>query len=224
MVSGKLWRDAMVMLDRETMTHWGHLTGRAFKGELSGGELEFYVSEMTTWSEWLGAYPETKILFKEPEERGEQESAYQAGYFDNPDRIGLFGRQIEDQRLKLKEIVIAVEAGDASMAFPRDRLPRDRAVNVVLGKTPIVIVPGPAGGFLAYHRTGRDPALDLKMSGKLLQAPDGQAWDVATGKPAPDSGGGTPSLEPLRAHVVYWFGWVSFFPEALIWEGDPVED
>lgn len=154
-VSGKLWRDAMVMLDRETMSHWSHLTGHAFKGDLAGEELEFYVSEMTTWSEWLAANPETRVLFKDPEERGELQSAYQAGYFDNPDRIGMFGRQIDDQRLKLKEIVLAVEAGDVSMVFPRDRLPRDRAVNAVLGEVPIVLAPHPSGRVPCLRSKGR---------------------------------------------------------------------
>ncbi len=221
-VSGKLWRDAMVMLDRETMTHWSHLTGHAFKGDLTGEELEFYASEMTTWSEWLAANPETRVLFKELEERGETKSPYE-GYFDSPDRLGIFGREIEDHRLKPKDIVIAVETGDVSMAFLRDQLPRDRAVNTVLAETPIVIVPTPAGGFLAYDRRVGDSAPDLELSGGRLLGPNGQAWDVVTGKPAPDTAEDTPSLEPLRAHVVYWFGWVSFFPEALIWEGEKGE-
>lgn len=217
-VSGKLWRDAMVMLDRETMTHWSHLSGHAFKGDLAGEELEFYASEMTTWSEWLAANPGTKVLFKELEERGETQSRYQ-GYFHDPDRLGMFGREIEDHRLKPKDIVIAVKVGDASMVFPRDRLPRDRAVNTVLGEVAIVIVPTPAGGFLAYDRRVGDSTPDLEVDGDRLSGPEGEIWNVVTGMPAPDTADGTPPLESLKAHVVYWFGWVSFFPKAQIWEG-----
>ena len=181
-VSGKLWRDSLVMMDKETESLWSQISGNAFRGEWSGENLELYPSEMTTWGEWVKAHPETKVLFKSEEER-EQGSRYN-NYFGDRERLGIFGRKVDDDRLPPKTRVIAVEAGGVSMVFPIGQLPEEKPVSAQLGDISIEVVPTGAGGYHAYEITK-----------------DGKRGDQ------------------LRAHVVFWFGWVSFYPQALVWDG-----
>ena len=219
-VSGKLWRDSLVMLDVETQTHWSHISGKSFKGELAGRELEIYPSEMATWGEWVAAHPETKVLEKDEESRGLTASVYDR-YFTDPERQGVFGRQVDDDRLSPKHIVVAVLVDEVSLAFPRDRLPADRVVQADVGETPVAVVPTPSGGYLAYSRIVGGNTVDLTLTDGMLKATGSSpgSWDAETGLPT-GSAGGEPALQPLRAHVIYWFGWVSFYPEAGVWEGE----
>ena len=45
MVSGMLWRDSLVMQDRETETLWSHVTGEAIRGPLK--------LRILAWCVWL---------------------------------------------------------------------------------------------------------------------------------------------------------------------------
>ena len=62
-VSGKLWRDALVMYDHQTRTLWSHITGEAIEGALKGKRLTVLSSmPRIAWKEWKQHYPETKVL------------------------------------------------------------------------------------------------------------------------------------------------------------------
>ena len=211
LVGGMLWRDALVMVDEETGSHWSQITGEAFRGELAGTTLPVYPSEMTTWSAWRRAHPRTRVLRKPPGER-EAATVYDR-YYADADRLGIFGRSSPDDRLPAKTVVVAVEVGRASTVFPLDDLPRDRVVRAEVGDEPVAVVPGPGGGFAAFRAAeGRAlPELGLDPAGRLT---DGTAaWDPVTGVSV-----GAPDLAPVRAHVLYWFGWASFRPEAAVWD------
>lgn len=51
-VSGALYRDALVMYDRETGSYWSQITGQAIRGPLVGEKLRHLPSVVTTWGEW----------------------------------------------------------------------------------------------------------------------------------------------------------------------------
>ena len=58
-VSGRLWRENLVMYDRQTDSWWSQGYGKAIRGTFDGAELETYRSTMVTWSEWRTLYPDT---------------------------------------------------------------------------------------------------------------------------------------------------------------------
>lgn len=85
-VSGKLWRNSLIMMDEQTQTLWSHVSGEALSGPLEGRRLETIPSVQTTWQEWVAAHPDTRVL-KKPEEI---RSSRYAGYMDDPERVGIF--------------------------------------------------------------------------------------------------------------------------------------
>jgi hypothetical protein len=64
-VSGKLWRNSLIMQDVETGTLWSHVTGEALEGPATGQRLEALPSVQTTWEKWLRAHPGTEVLAKD---------------------------------------------------------------------------------------------------------------------------------------------------------------
>ncbi|MGH9804371.1 MAG: hypothetical protein ACRD4D_04295, partial [Candidatus Acidiferrales bacterium] len=49
-----------------------------------------------------------------------------------------------------------------------------------------------------------------------LQADDGSRWSVTEAALLPEAGGEW--LERLPGHTSYWFGWINFFPQTLLYE------
>ena len=85
-VSGKLWRNSLIMMDEQTQTLWSHVSGEAMSGPLTGRHLASIPSVQTTWKEWVAAHPDTRVL-KKPEEI---RSSRYAGYTNDPERVGIF--------------------------------------------------------------------------------------------------------------------------------------
>ena len=63
-VSGKLWRSALVMYDRQTRSLWSQVNGTAMVGGSEGTKLAELPSTLTTWGEWRHRHPDTLVLVK----------------------------------------------------------------------------------------------------------------------------------------------------------------
>ena len=61
-VSGKLWKNALIMYDRETSTLWSHLTGEAVHGPLEGEKLTMLTSvPKVRWKDWKSQHPDIPL-------------------------------------------------------------------------------------------------------------------------------------------------------------------
>jgi hypothetical protein len=63
-VSGRLWRENLVMYDRQTNSWWSQASGRAIEGRRRGAELRVFDSDMMTWAQWRDLHPGTLVLSK----------------------------------------------------------------------------------------------------------------------------------------------------------------
>ena len=109
-VSGKLWRDSLIMMDRETETLWSHVTGEAIHGELKGTRLERVPVAYTTWKKWKAKHPDTRVLIKEEPIVGSRYERYQ----NDPERFGITRAKYVIEKLPGKAVVHgAVVEGDA---------------------------------------------------------------------------------------------------------------
>ena len=105
-VSGMLFRDALVMFDRETDTLWTHVDGQGIKGALAGRILVPVAAVHATWKQWKTLYPDSLVLKK----RGEFRSPYES-YNRSSRKLGTFGRRNVDTRLPGKERVLSCALG-----------------------------------------------------------------------------------------------------------------
>ncbi|MCI0628882.1 MAG: DUF3179 domain-containing protein [Acidobacteria bacterium] len=61
-VSGKLYKSALVMYDRETESLWSQIMQQAITGPLTGTKLVMIPAQHTTWEDWRKGYPQTLVL------------------------------------------------------------------------------------------------------------------------------------------------------------------
>jgi hypothetical protein len=150
LVSGKLWRNSLIMQDEETGTLWSHITGEALEGELAGMTLEVVESVQADWQRWRDRHPQTRLLVKDTDITG---SRY-ADYLDDPERTGLFRAQWLTGRLPGKTLVYGIHDGPRAAAVTDDFLVDGRAREIELGDRTVHVRRGEDGGVRAWHATG----------------------------------------------------------------------
>jgi len=145
-VSGKLWRNSLIMQDRETGSSWSHVTGRAIDGKTKGAQLEKLEAVETTWELWYAAHPDTAVLKKSEEVLA---SHYQE-YFDDPKRMGMFRAQWLTEKMSGKTLVYGAAVGPHAVAVTDEALAGGTLVQVDLGGTPVVVSRTADGGVRAF--------------------------------------------------------------------------
>jgi hypothetical protein len=212
-VSGRLWRNSLIMEDRETGTSWSQVTGRAIYGEHRGTQLERFEAIETSWQKWKAAHPDTSLLKKNEEVLG---SHYQS-YFDDPEKMGLFRAQWLADRMPGKTVVFGATVGVHALAVTDGVFDDADFVQAELGGEPIVLSRGRDSGVRAFvARVGAD---EIKLSrdaesGEVRDA-GGSIWDLGNGRciSGPRSGA---RLETVAVTPVYWFAWSGFYPNTVV--------
>lgn len=143
-VSGKLWRNSLVLYDRETGTLWSQITGEAVRGPLAGARLpRLAASAMdTTYEDWLRRGLDLKVL-SEGGRTTPGQDVYES--YHASDETGIRERERTDRRLPQKELVIGITDGERAWALPASRLPKGGTLEVDLGPGTATLEDGPSG-------------------------------------------------------------------------------
>lgn len=210
-----LWRNSLMMVDRETGTWWSHVTGEALQGDLEGESLDIVPSIQTTWGEWRRAHPETEVLRKTEEVSG----SHYRSYFEDPDRTGLFRSRWLEERMPGKTLVWGARLGVHAVAVTDAAVAGDGVRLFELAGRPLVAVFGPDGGVRVFIASidGRSLTLRRDDEGRLVDEATGSTWDPVTGAAASDAMRGS-ALEPVPVTRAFWFAWSSFFPNTRVIE------
>ena len=215
-VSGKLYKDALVMFDRETGTLWTQVDGSALRGPLAGQRLAKVPAMQTTWKVWKKLYPDTLVLAKPAAIR---RSSY-SDYFADPDRRGLFGTR-GDPRLPGKTIIIGVRTENEAVAVLLSALEKRLLVEVALAGEPIVVFYSQEDQTVSVFRAkvrGRRLSFRISKQGKQTLSEDLETrslWSPLDGRalagPLKDT-----RLEPVAYLRSYWFAWSAYQPKTRI--------
>ncbi len=215
-VSGMLFRDALVMFDRETDTLWTHVDGRAIQGPLAGRTLVPVAAIHATWKQWKRLYPDSLVLKK----RGEFRSAY-VSYNRSSRQLGIFGRRNEDTRLPGKERILGIRVDAAAMVFPLAEVRKARIVHAQVGSLPVVLAaPEKDLPAVTYDRRVNDRALTFTLTETkppaLRDVETGTRWRLSDGLAVEGRLKGA-QLTRVVAHPAFWFGWRGYFPSSEVW-------
>jgi uncharacterized protein DUF3179 len=215
-VSGRLYKDALVMFDRETRTLWTQVDGKALRGPLAGSRLTEVPAVQTTWKAWKMLHPDTLVLRKPGALRG---SAYD-GYFQDPSRRGLSGTR-GDERLGGKEKVVGVHEAGEVFAVPQSLLEKRTVVQFLLRGRPVVVV---------YDREAQTPGVyRAVLNGKALSfraskrggqtlvedVETGSLWSPLEGKAISGPLAGK-QLDRLPYQYSFWYAWSAYHPETHV--------
>jgi Protein of unknown function (DUF3179) len=210
-----------VFKDLETGSRWQQSSLEAISGPLRGEHLKLFPFLLTSWQEWRRLHPDTRVLKPLP------------GYADRIAeknaliRQGLSGEgaapsdvTYHDNRLKSKTMILGVDVGGASKAFPLDALRRERVVNDTLGGKPVLIVHQPASdtttAFVA-RAGGRTLTFAAANEGatELTDRETKSRWTAygdCTSGPLKGS-----ALEAIILEPEYWFAWSEFHRDTGIY-------
>ena len=217
-VSGNLWHGVLVMYDRQTGSSWTQIGGRAIEGELASTKLGHVPSTFTTWAQWRALHPETEVLFKPEEERGQAESNY-ADYFDDEGRLYLphLGEGLGG--VGPKDVVFGVVVNGEAFAVTQDLVVRQ-------GGLAQAFVGGVAIAWLYDAESGRLRAVRAEGSdgrpvvlGAVGDEPPTAAvgWTVLQdGRKAIGVAGSPDSLHDVRVDRAYWYAWRRSHPGSRV--------
>ena len=111
--SGALWKDMLVLRDKETGTYWTPATGRALSGPLAGESLTILPSTTTTAEAWRELYPSTVCL-----DTGELSAVpLRLRLYAMSSWEGVSGVKTKDTRFPPKEEVFFVAGRNEALAF-----------------------------------------------------------------------------------------------------------
>lgn len=144
-VSGKLWRNSMIMQDLETNSLWSHVTGECLEGELVGTHLTMVPMVQTSWTKWVAAHPDTRVLKKSEEVKS---SRYES-YFQDPERTGIFRAKYLREKMPGKELIQGLVLGPHPLAIRDSALSPGVAREVEIGGVQVTVVRGEDGGVRA---------------------------------------------------------------------------
>ena len=216
-VSGKLYKDALVMFDRETDSLWTQVDGTVLRGEFEGAQLETIPITHTTWKEWKRLHPDTLVLLKG---RNINSSGY-AGYNKDPKMFGLSGLQDPDKRVPGKSLVVSLRDGVDALALPVERLKKNPLHQTTLNGRPIVVIWNPGSRTAAVYESrvnGEDLDFYVAGQGRILKLRDkqtGTVWNGLTG--AAEKGElRDQQLEPVQYMVNFWWAWTAYNPHTRV--------
>jgi hypothetical protein len=219
-VSGKLWRNDLVMYDRATGSLWSQLLAAAIQGPRTGDRLSLLSSAFTSWREWRDRTPGTEVLLPPPHSNTVRGREATRNYF-NPrsssegQLIG-YDHETEDG-LYSRTFVVGVRHGGAARAYPFDDVREAAVVNDRVGGLPVVVTTTPAGGMAAYVRRVGGTTTDFEAVGKGMLAAGGSRWERATGRAVDGPHEGATLERANDEPPMFWEGWSNFHPETGIY-------
>ena len=133
--SGALWRDMLVLRDRETGTYWSPASGRALSGPLEGERLRTLPAYITTAEAWEELLPESVCL-----DTGDLSAvSLRLKLYASSGWEGLSGRKSQDRRLSARERVFFVSEGSESVAFTSAEIRRLKSVRIRLSDRTLLL-------------------------------------------------------------------------------------
>lgn len=211
-----------VFQDRETGSRWQQSSLKAISGPLEGERFELYPFLLTNWREWHRLHPETVVLKPLPgyaERIPKMKAVIRQGLSGGGPKPP--GMPPADERLKPRTMILGLNLGGSSEAFPLSTLREARVINGEVGRQPVVIVHQPDSdtttAFIARVK-GKRAHFDSAdhEANEFTDKETGSRWD-AYGKCIRGPMKGT-QLTPLILEPEYWFAWAEFHPGSKIYE------
>lgn len=165
-VSGKLYKNNLLMADSQTGSEWSQAGAQAIKGPRAGTKLTPVAANQMTMGEFKRQHPSGLVLAPPtgPIARDYGTDPYE-DYRASKTAIGIFGPSGSDSRLQPKALLFGVERSGVFKAYPLEKLPADGTVEDTLGGSQIIIESNTKAAFQAA----------------FLKKPDGSKGDELIG-------------------------------------------
>lgn len=176
-VSGLLYHSDVLMYDRETQSLWTQLGMRSVSGPNAGKKLKWLPSEQMSFGVWKKKYPEGKVLSPETGFMRDYDSSGYGDYFESPETM--FPAPYTRKELAKKSYIGGVIRNGKAMAFPMQKMPREKLLDVEVGGEMIKVIYEKSSRQLkAFEADGHTPIPVVVAFWFAWQAfyPDTEIW------------------------------------------------
>jgi hypothetical protein len=223
-VSGKLWRNDLVLYDSATGSLWSQLLATAIRGPLTGTRLRLRPSTLTTWAEWRTAHPGTVVLLPPPGSvtvRGRRPvvSDYADSKYNYEREDQLVGYDREGAGLTERTLVVGVEHDGVARAYPFAVVVEAGVVADRVGGLPVVVTTAPGGGLVAYDRRVDGETPSFTAAGERHLSAGGSRWERSTGRAVDGPHAGARLTWAGGNSPMFWRAWCDFNPETEVYRG-----
>lgn len=212
-----------IMRDEETGTWWQQVSGKAIHGPLAGHQLKQIFHDEVSFAIWKRESPQGRVL--KPVAQIAAANEYEADDWET--RVGrmraVAGTDI-DKRLPPRTLVMGIELGGKSVAYPFSALEKQSPIMDTIGPVPIMVVLGDDHRSVrAFERTldGRRLEFFKKTDTgfQLIDAETGSTWNFE-GKATAGPLAGR-QLKKVFVLEDFWFDWRIYHPDTTIYEIGP---
>jgi len=206
-----------IMSDEETGTWWQQVTGCGILGPLAGRCLEPIRWDEVTFAVWKEEHPGTLVLRASDDHKEHYASAeWEQKIAEYPTVTPVD----PDDALEPRDLIVGVQSGAASKAFPWAALDARKPIVDRVGDLPVLVLLHPDRRSVRcfdrridgetveiFLRTGTCPPA-------LLDGRTGSEWDFS-GRATSGPMAGR-QLEHLPCLKDYWFDWKAYHPETTV--------
>ncbi|WP_299292126.1 DUF3179 domain-containing protein [Nitrosopumilus sp.] len=212
--SGKLYNSNLLMYDRLTDSYWSQALGLAVKGELTGYQLDLVPFDVITWGDWKKLHPDTLVLTTDTGHIRSYATDPYGSYYTEP-RI-MFPVEHSDDRLHPKEIIIGFSINGIYKAYPQNDIESSGLINDSVGETSLMLVSFFSENSRAFDRTINGQTLEFEMiDGEIVDLSTNSVWNYDGLAISGEMKG--EQLERLPIEPGFWFEWVAFHPDTLVY-------
>ncbi|MGD1835895.1 MAG: DUF3179 domain-containing protein [Nitrososphaeraceae archaeon] len=215
--SGKLYNSNLVMYDRTSDSLWSQALGQSIVGNYAGEKLERIPFDISYWKEWKELYPESKILSRDTGSARPYGADPYGNYYTSS--TVLFPVSNNDDRLGLKEIIVGFNFEDIYKAYKLQDIENNNVINDQVSNKSITLF-----SFYPFMTRAFDPVVNDTVLTFEYDEAKKLAVDVETKSEWNFEGisvngplKGT-ELSRLPYDQGFWFEWVAFHPDTLIYQ------
>jgi hypothetical protein len=208
-----------IMRDEETGSWWQQISGECLLGPLKGKSLKSFDHDELTFATWKAEGARGRVLRPDPKIEAAKQYA-PADWEQSVARMRVATTLANpNEVLPARTLVVGVEAGGRSKAYPFEALQRQNPITDALGGTPLLVVLAEDGKSVrVFDRRLDGRALDLYIktgSNTLLDAQTGSEWDfTGTAFAGEFAGRKLGRLRPLKD---YWFDWKTYHTDTGVY-------
>lgn len=216
-VSGKLWRNDLVLYDDATGSLWSQLLATAIRGPATGETLELVPASLLTWGEWRESHPDTQILLPPPGSvtvaGRESRRDYADSKYDFEGETQVVGYDIAAEYT----LVVGVVHEGEAVVYPFPAVRKAGVVNDRVGDLLVVVAATSGGSLVAYERTVDGETLRFSVDDDRHLRAGGSRWERTTGRAVDGPHEGTRLARANERSPLFRRAWTDFHPESRIW-------
>jgi hypothetical protein len=219
------YRGTAILVDRQTGSHWMHMTGECFQGTLAGMRLaRLPTGRHTTWRDWRSGHKDTDVMLPDP--RLTEPGARQ--HYRPEDRYGSGSAEIPpdflpsmgdiDPRLPSSALLYGIVVDGAARAYPLEDLRATPVVEERVRDVPVTVwfdEESRSAGAFPREFEGRLLSFRAEGDGRFRETETGSIFDL-DGRCVEGRMAGA-RLVPLFGLLSEWYGWSALHPATTIY-------